>query len=59
MYWVFIIIFLHIVLIISDWSSTRFAISKCVNGKSSDPLEPGSGLNDATGPAQVCTIFIF
>ncbi|XP_050264935.1 probable sodium/metabolite cotransporter BASS6, chloroplastic isoform X1 [Quercus robur] len=37
----------------AHWSSTRFVISKCVNGKSSDPLEPGSGLNDATGPAQV------
>nr|XP_023916740.1 probable sodium/metabolite cotransporter BASS5, chloroplastic isoform X1 [Quercus suber]XP_023918013.1 probable sodium/metabolite cotransporter BASS5, chloroplastic isoform X1 [Quercus suber]POF03410.1 putative sodium/metabolite cotransporter bass6, chloroplastic [Quercus suber]POF05232.1 putative sodium/metabolite cotransporter bass6, chloroplastic [Quercus suber] len=35
------------------WSSTRFVISKCVNEKSLDPLEPGSGLNDATGPAQV------
>lgn len=58
MYWLFIFL-LHIVLIIADWSSSRFVISKCVNGKSSDPLEPGTGLNNATGPAQVCTIFIF
>ncbi|GMY30140.1 probable sodium/metabolite cotransporter BASS6, chloroplastic isoform X1 [Fagus crenata] len=33
--------------------STRFVTSRCVTGKFSDPLEPGTGLNDATGPAQV------